>query len=48
MGALVGVDGLKIHGVADDMVFVDNAIGAMHVAGGAGDLQRFAAGIALD
>src|SRR5271170_2835585 len=46
--ALIGVHGFQIHQVADDVVFVDDAVAAMHVARGARDVERLAAGIALE
>ena len=45
---LVGVDGLQVHDVADDVVLVRDAVAAQHVAGVAGDVQRLAARVALD
>lgn len=46
--ALIGVDRLKVLGVAHDVIFDLNAVAAMHVAGLAGDIQRLAAIVALD
>ena len=34
MRALIGVDRLEIYDMADDMIFVGNAVAAMHVARG--------------
>lgn len=48
MGTLVGVDGLEVHHVTDHMELVADAVTAMHVAGGTGDLQRLTAGVTLD
>ena len=48
VGALVGVDRLEIQDVADHVVLVRDAVAAVHVAGGARDLQRLAAAVALD
>src|SRR5271170_5674699 len=47
VGSLVGIHGLEIHHVADHVVFVDDAVAAVHVAGHARDVQRLAGGIAL-
>ena len=47
MGALVGVDRLQVHDVADHVVLVRHPVAAVHVAGGAGDIQGLAAGVAL-
>src|ERR1700722_2161969 len=46
--ALVGVHGFQVHQVADDVIFVDDAVAAVHVARGARDVERLAAGIALE
>ena len=46
--AFVGVDGFQVDHVANDMVFVVNAIAAVHVARHAGHVQGFAATVALD
>src|SRR5882672_9694200 len=40
MRALVGVDRLEVHHVTDDVELVVDAVAAMHVAGGTGDVQR--------
>mmetsp|Transcript_7412 Transcript_7412/g.18835 ORF Transcript_7412/g.18835 Transcript_7412/m.18835 type:complete len:219 (+) Transcript_7412:212-868(+) len=48
VGTLVGVDGLEVHNVADNVVLVRNSVAAEHVARVAGDLQRLATRIALD
>src|SRR5579883_1774295 len=45
--ALIGVDRLQIHDVADDVVLVRDAVAAMHVARRPGDLQCLAAAVAL-
>lgn len=45
--ALVGVDGLQVHDVPDDVVLVLDAVAAEHVAAGARNVQRFAARVAL-
>ena len=47
MRALVGVDGLQVHDVPDDVVLVLDAVAAEHVAAGARNVQRFAARVAL-
>ena len=46
--AFVGVDGFQVDHVADHVVFVMNAVAAVHVARHAGDVQRLAARVALD
>src|SRR5688572_2246867 len=46
--ALICVDGFQIHHMADDVKLVGNAVAAVHVACDACDVQRFAAGIALE
>ena len=46
--ALIGVDGFQVDHVPNDVVFVVNAIAAMHVTRHAGDIQSFAATVALD
>ena len=40
---LIGVDSFKVHRVAEDMIFLRNAIAAMDVAGDTGNFQRLAA-----
>src|ERR1700730_4091767 len=47
MGAFIGIDRLQIHHVADHLVLVGDAVAAVHVAGGAGDVERLAAIVAL-
>src|SRR5216684_7405131 len=47
VSALIGVDRLEVHHVADHVVLVRDAVAAMHVAGGAGDVERLAAIVAL-
>ena len=47
MCAFIGVDRLQINGMAHDMIFLRDAIAAMHVARGAGNIQRLADIIAL-
>ena len=44
----VRVDGLEVHAVSDDVVLVADAVAAEHVAALAGDVERFAARVALD
>ena len=46
--AFVGVHGFQVDHVADDVVFVVDAVAAVHVARQAGDVQRLAAAVALD
>ena len=46
--ALVGVDHLQVHHVADHAVFVADAIAAQHVARHAGDVERLAARVSLE
>ncbi len=46
--AFVGVHGLQVHHMAYHMVFVGDAVAAVHVARRAGDSEGFAAIIALD
>src|SRR6516165_11918097 len=48
MRPLIGVDGLQIHENAHDVKFLSNAVGAMHVAGGTGNLERLATIVALE
>src|SRR5215510_973003 len=48
VGALVGVDGLEVGGVTHDVILDLNAVAAVHVAGGAGDVERLAAIVPLD
>ena len=47
MCAFIGVDRLQINGMAHDMIFLRDAIAAMHVARGAGNIQRLALGDAV-
>ena len=47
VGALVGVDRLEIHTVPDHVVFVGDAVAAVHVASDARDVERLAAVVAL-
>ena len=47
MCAFIGVDRLQINGMAHDMIFLRDAIAAMHIARGAGNIQRLADIIAL-
>ncbi len=46
--ALVRVDGLQIHHVADDVVLVADAVAAQHVSAHARDVETLAAAVALD
>ncbi len=48
VGALVGVDRLQVHDVADHVVLVGDAVAAVHVPRRAGDVQRLAAVVALE
>src|SRR5512134_652537 len=43
MSALIGIDGLQVHDVADDVVLVGDAVPAMHIPCRPGDLQCLAA-----
>src|SRR5690606_32678234 len=43
-----GVHGFQVHHVADHVVFVADAVAAVHVTGHTGDLQSFAAVVALE
>lgn len=43
VSAFVGVDGFEVTGVAHDVVFIGDAIAAVHVSGDAGYIQSFAA-----
>src|SRR5690606_10074078 len=47
VGALVRVDRLEVHDVADHVVLVGDAVAAVHVARGARDVERLAAAVAL-
>ena len=47
VGAFVGVHCFEIHGVADDMELVRDAVAAVHVTRHPGVLQRLAAVVAL-
>src|ERR1700720_4653614 len=47
VSALIGVDCLEVHHVADHVVLVGDAVAAMHVAGSAGDVERLATIVAL-
>ena len=46
--ALVGVDHLEVDQVARDAELVADAVAAHHVARHAGDVERLAAGVALE
>src|SRR5471032_3453164 len=46
--ALVGVDRLEVHGVADHVILVGDTVAAVHVARDAGDIERLAAIVELD
>src|SRR3954447_24406966 len=48
VGAFVGVDGFQVRGVAHHVIFDLDAVAAVHVAGGARDVERLAAIVALD
>src|SRR6476659_2817417 len=45
--AFVGIDHLEVDDMADHAELVRDAVAAEHVARGAGDVERLAAGIAL-
>src|SRR5689334_176215 len=47
VGAFIGVDRFQVHHVADHVVLVGDAVAAVHVAGGAGNVERLAAIVAL-
>src|SRR6266849_6270063 len=47
MRALVSVDRLEVHDVANHVELVGDAVAAMHVARDAGDVERLAAIVAL-
>mmetsp|Transcript_42159 Transcript_42159/g.73303 ORF Transcript_42159/g.73303 Transcript_42159/m.73303 type:complete len:438 (+) Transcript_42159:41-1354(+) len=47
VSALVGVHGLQVGHVADDVVLVRDTVATQHVSAGAGDVETLAAGIAL-
>ena len=47
MGAFIGVDRFKVHGVAQYVILFRNAVAAVNIAGDPGDLQRLAAIVAL-
>ena len=47
MRALIGVHRFQIHHVAHDVIFLGDAVAAMHVARFAGDVQRLATAVAL-
>ena len=47
MRALVSVHRLQVHHVADDVILIDDAVAAVHVAGHPRDIQRLAAVVAL-
>lgn len=42
---LICVDGLQVHDVTDDVVFISNAISSQHVSGLPGNIQSFATAI---
>ena len=48
MRAFVGVDRLKVHRVADDLVFLGDAVAAVHVARLSRDVQSLADIVAFD
>ena len=45
---LIGVDGFQIHHMADDVIFIGDAVAAQHVAGLARNIQGFAAIVAFE
>ena len=47
VGTFVGIDRFQVHDVADDVVFVRDAVASEHVAALARNFQRFAARVAL-
>ena len=48
MSAFVRVDRFEIHHMANDVKLIRDAVAAVHVAGGAGDVERLAAIVALE
>ena len=48
VGAFVGVDGFEVLGVAHDVELGGDAVAAVDVAGGAGDVEGLAAVVALE
>src|SRR3954467_2517223 len=48
VGALVGVDGFQVLRVAHDVVFLLDAVAAVHVAGNARNVERLTAVVAFD
>lgn len=48
MGAFIGVDGFKVHHVADHVEVLTDPVATMHVAGMAGDLKGLAAIVPFD
>ena len=47
MGAFVGNHGFQIHHMADDVIFIDDAVAAMHIAGEPRDIERLAGAVTL-
>src|SRR5262249_7355090 len=47
VGAFIGVDRLEVHYMADHVICVGDAVAAVYVARGAGDVERLAAIVAL-
>ena len=47
VSTLVGVHGLQVSHVTDDVVLVGDAVATQHVSAGAGDVETLAAGVAL-
>ena len=48
MRTLIGVDHFEVRHVTHDRVVIRDAVAPEHVPGAAGNIQRLAAGIALD
>src|ERR1700747_2732901 len=48
MGALISVDGLQVQDMPHHVILDLDAVAAVHVARGAGDVERLAAIVALD
>ena len=48
VSSFISVDRFEVHDVADDVKLVNDAVAAVHVAREPGDVERLAAGVALD
>lgn len=47
-GSFIGVDGFKVHHVADDVVLINNTVSSKHISRLAGDIERFDTRVSLD